>query len=75
MIDNNLNIPVGGIPVIKPKQAENGNVVFVAIEAKAVSDKIIRQLRGLEYKGKIVSFDDVIYELEFDFQKEMLGWH
>ena len=75
MIDNNLNVPVGGIPVIIPKQAENGNVVFVAIEAKAVSDKIIRQLRGLEYKGKIVSFDDVIYELEFDFQKEMLGWH
>lgn len=75
MIDNNLNVPVEGIPVIKPKQAENGNVVFVAIEAKAVSDKIIRQLRGLEYKGKIVSFDDVIYELELDFQKEMLGWH
>lgn len=50
-------------------------VVFVAIEAKSVSDKIIRQLVDLEYKGKIVSFDDVIYELELDFQKEMLGWH
>lgn len=75
VIDNNLNVPVGGIPVIKPEQAENGNVVFVAIEAKAVSDKIIRQLRDLDYKGKIVSFDDVIYELELDFQKEMLGWH
>ena len=50
-------------------------VVFVAIEAKSVSDKIIRQLGDLEYKGKIVSFDDVIYELELDFQKEMLGWH
>ena len=75
VLDNNASGNIDGIPIIKPKKAESDINVFVAIESEKLANQVIKQLKDMQHKGIIRSFDDVINNMNLKYRKDLLEWH